>query len=181
MKNLASVLIAMVFGVAISLYLKQAGITLPGYLGAMIAAVIIRNIGDLSKAYEVDSKAIGIISDISLAIFVTMAINSLKLWQLIDLAVPLLVMVLAQCIFLLLAAYFLVYWLFGRDYDAVVMAAGLMGFGLGATPNALVNMQAVSSKYGYAAKAFFVVPIVGAFLIDFTNASAITIMASFFR
>ena len=181
MKNLAFVLIAMGFGAAISLYLKQAGITLPGYLGAMIAAVIIRNIGDLSKAYEVDSKAIGIISDISLAIFVTMAINSLKLWQLIDLAVPLLVMVLAQCIFLLLAAYFLVYWLFGRDYDAVVMAAGLMGFGLGATPNALVNMQAVSSKYGYAAKAFFVVPIVGAFLIDFTNASAITIMASFFR
>lgn len=181
MKNLSFVLIAMGFGAAISLYLKQSGITLPGYLGAMIAAVIIRNIGDLSKAYEVDTKVIGIISDISLAIFVTMAINSLKLWQLIDLALPLLVIVLTQCVFLLCAAYFLVYWLFGRDYDAVVMAAGLMGFGLGATPNALVNMQAVSSKYGYAAKAFFVVPIVGAFLIDFTNASAITIIASFFR
>lgn len=181
MKNLGWVVVAMGFGSAISLFLKNAGITLPGYIGAMLAAVVIRNIGDLSKAYEIDTKAVGMISDISLAIFVTMAINSLKLWQLVDLAVPLLIMMAVQCVMLLILAYFLVFWLFGRDYDATVMAAGLMGFGLGATPNALVNMQAVSAKYGYAAKAFFVVPIVGAFLIDFTNATAITIIASFFN
>lgn len=181
MKNLGWILIAMGIGAAISLYLKKAGITLPGYLGAMIAAVVIRNIGDATKAYEIDTKAVGMVSDISLALFVTMAINSLKLAQLVDLAVPLLAMMLAQCVVLLFLAYFLVFWLFGRDYDATVMAAGLMGFGLGATPNALVNMQAVSAKYGYAVKAFFVVPIVGAFLIDFTNATAITLMANFFR
>ena len=181
MKNLSWIIIAMGIGAAISLYLKKSGITLPGYLGAMMAAVVIRNIGDATKAYEIDTKAVGMISDISLAVFVTMAINSLKLWQLIDLAIPLLIMMVAQCALLLLMAYFLVFWLFGRDYDATVMAAGLMGFGLGATPNALVNMQAVSAKYGYAARAFFVVPIVGAFLIDFTNATAITFISSFFR
>lgn len=181
MKNLGWVIIAMGVGAAISLFFKKSGITLPGYIGAMLAAVIIRNIGDLTKAYEIDTKTVGIISDISLAIFVTMAINSLKLWQLVDLAVPLLVMMAMQCVILLILAYFLVFWLFGRDYDATVMAAGLMGFGLGATPNALVNMQAVSAKYGYAAKAFFVVPIVGAFLIDFTNATVITVIASFFQ
>lgn len=181
MKNLGWVIIAMGIGAAISLYLKKAGITLPGYLGAMMAAVVIRNIGDATKAYEIDTKAVGMISDISLALFVTMAINALKLAQLVDLAVPLLAMMVTQCVVLLFMAYFLVFWLFGRDYDATVMAAGLMGFGLGATPNALVNMQAVSAKYGYAVRAFFVVPIVGAFLIDFTNATAITLMANFFR
>lgn len=181
MKNLAWILIAMGIGSGISLYLKNAGITLPGYLGAMIAAVFIRNIGDATKAYEIDTKAVGMVSDISLALFVTMAINSLKLWQLVDLAVPLIAMMAVQIVMLLIMAYFLVFWLFGRDYDATVMAAGLMGFGLGATPNALVNMQAVSAKYGYAVKAFFVVPIVGAFLIDFTNATAITMMANFFK
>lgn len=185
MKNLSFIVIAMGVGsiltVYINAYLKQFDTTLPVYLGAMIAAVIIRNVGDATKTYEIDTKAVGMISDISLAIFVTMAINSLKLWQLVDLAVPLLMMILAQVTLLLLMAYLLVYWLFGRDYDSTVMAAGLMGFGLGATPNAMVNMQAVTEKYGYSARAFFVVPVVGAFLIDFTNAWTITFMANIFK
>jgi ESS family glutamate:Na+ symporter len=181
MKNLAWVLVATGIGSALTNYLKKAGITLPPYLGAMLVAIVIRNIGDKTGKYIIDSKAIGMIGDISLALFITMAINSLQLWQLINLAVPLMVMMAVQVILILFVAYFLVFRLFGKNYDSAVMASGLCGFGLGATPNALVCMQAITSKYGHSAKAFFVVPIVGSFLVDITNASVITIMAGFFR
>jgi ESS family glutamate:Na+ symporter len=181
MKNLAWVLVAAGFGSAVSYYLRKAGITLPSYLGAMMVAILVRNIGDKTNWYFVDSKCIGMIGDISLALFITMAINSLQLWQLANLALPLLVMMAAQVILILFMAYFLVFVLFGKNYDSTVMASGLCGFGLGATPNALVCMQAITDKYGYSEKAFFVVPIVGAFLVDISNAAVITIMAGFFR
>jgi ESS family glutamate:Na+ symporter len=181
MKNLAWVLIATGIGSALTNYLKKAGITLPPYLGAMAAAIIIRNIGDKTGKYAIDSKAVGMIGDITLALYITMAINSLQLWQLINLAGPLLMMMLVQVILILVIAYFLVFRLFGKNYDSAVMASGLCGFGLGATPNALVCMQAITGKYGHSERAFFVVPIVGAFLVDVTNASVISIMAGFFR
>ncbi|MDR2468573.1 MAG: sodium/glutamate symporter [Spirochaetaceae bacterium] len=181
MKNLSWVLVAVGFGSAVSFYLKKAGITLPPYLGAMIMAIIIRNIGDKSGAYVIDSKSVGMIGDITLALFITMAINSLQLWQLINLAVPLCVMMLIQLIIIVIIAYIFVFRLFGRNYDSAVMASGMCGFGLGATPNALVCMQAITDKHGHSDKAFFVVPIVGAFLVDISNASVISIMSSFFR
>ncbi|GHV29616.1 sodium/glutamate symporter [Synergistales bacterium] len=181
MINIAWVLIAAGFGSAVSYYLKKAGITLPSYLGAMMVAILIRNIGDKTDWYAVDSKCIGMIGDISLALFITMAINSLQLWQLTNLALPLVIMMAAQVVLILLIAYFLVFMLFGKNYDSAVMASGLCGFGLGATPNALVCMKAITDKYGYSEKAFFVVPIVGAFLVDISNAAVITIMAGFFR
>ncbi|MDR1030862.1 MAG: sodium/glutamate symporter [Treponema sp.] len=181
MKNLAWVLVATGIGSALTNYLKKAGITLPPYLGAMVVAIIVRNIGDKTGKYTIDSKAVGMIGDITLALFITMAINSLQLWQLINLAVPLLVMMLVQVLLILVIAYFLVFRLFGKNYDSAVMASGLCGFGLGATPNALVCMQAITSKYGHSEKAFFVVPIVGSFLVDVSNASVISIMAGFFK
>ena len=181
MKNLAWVLVAVGAGSAVSFYLKKAGITLPSYLGAMIMAIVIRNIGDRTGAYAIDSKSVGMIGDITLALFITMAINSLQLWQLINLAVPLLVMMLLQLVLIVFVSYLLVFRLFGKSYDAAVMAAGLCGFGLGATPNALVCMQAITGKHGHSEKAFFVVPIVGAFLVDISNASVITLISGFFR
>jgi ESS family glutamate:Na+ symporter len=181
MKNLAWVLVATGFGSAVSFYLKKADITLPSYLGAMVVAIIIRNIGDKTGKYVIDSKSIGMIGDITLALFITMAINSLQLWQLINLAIPLLIMMVTQLLLILLIAYFIVFRLFGSNYDSAVMASGLCGFGLGATPNALVCMQAITAKYGHSEKAFFVVPIVGAFLADISNASVITIISGFFR
>lgn len=180
MKNLAWVLVATGFGSAVSFYLKKAGITLPPYLGAMFVAIIIRNIGDRTGAYIIDSKSIGMIGDITLALFITMAINSLQLWQLANLAVPLLVMMAVQLILIVIIA-FAVFRLFGANYDAAVMASGFCGFGLGATPNALVCMQAITDKHGYSEKAFFVVPIVGAFLVDISNAAVVTLIAGFFR
>jgi ESS family glutamate:Na+ symporter len=181
MKNLAWVLIAAGFGAAVSYYLKKAGITLPNYLGAMFAAIMIRNIGDSTGWYAVDSKCVGMIGDIALALFITMAINSLQLWQLVNLALPLMVMMAAQMALIVVTAYFIVFRFFGKNYDAAVMASGLCGFGLGATPNALVCMQAITDKYGPSERAFFVVPIVGAFLVDISNAAVITVMARFFR
>ena len=178
MRNVGWVLVAVGFGSIISYYLTKAGITIPAYLGAMFAAIIVRNIGEISGSYKIDTKIIDTISDISLAIFISMAIVSMKLAQLVDLALPLLTMMVFQLIMVLVMAYFFVYLLFGKDYEASVMSAGFNGFMMGATSNALVSMQAVTSKYGHAAKAYFVVPIVGAFLIDFTNAMVIQYMGT---
>ncbi|MCL1941263.1 MAG: sodium/glutamate symporter [Synergistaceae bacterium] len=181
MKNLAWVMIAMGIGSAVSYYLKKAGITLPSYLGAMFAAIIIRNVGDKTEFFAIDSKCVGMIGDITLGFFITMAINALQLGQLVNLALPLMIMMTVQVALIIAAAYFLVYLPFGKNYDSTVMAGGLIGFGLGATPNALVCMQALTAKYGPSEKAFFVVPIVGAFLVDISNATVITLMSGFFR
>jgi len=181
MKIISWIIIAAGFGSAVSYYLRKSGITLPPYLGAMVVAIIIRNIGDKTELFAIDSKGIDMIGDISLGFYITMAINSLQLGQLVNLALPLLIMMAVQIILIIVAAYFLIFWLFGKNYDSTVMASGLIGFGLGATPNALVCMQALTAKHGPSAKAFFVVPIVGAFLVDVSNATVITIMSSFFR
>ncbi|SDF64234.1 sodium/glutamate symporter [Sporolituus thermophilus] len=181
MKALGFILAAMGIGSIVSFYLNKAGITLPAYIGAMIVAAVIRNIGDISKSYEINEGAVEIISDISLAVYLTMAINGLKLWELINLALPLTIILIGQCILMLLFCWLLVYFIMGRDYEAVQLSVGMVGFGMGATPNALVNMAALSEKYGPAPKAFLIVPLIGAFLIDFANALIITGMGNMFR
>lgn len=181
METLAYILVAMGIGSVISFYLTKSGITLPPYIGAMIVAAVIRNVGDITKVYDIDADSINIISDISLAIYLTMAINSLKLWELINLAIPLLIILIGQCIFIILYSWLLVYYIMGRDYEAVQLSVGLVGFGTGATPNALVNMSSLSEKYGYAPKAFVIIPIIGAFLIDFMNALIITWMSGWYH
>lgn len=181
MKALGFILAAMGIGSIVSFYLNKAGITLPAYIGAMIVAAVIRNIGDVTKSYEINEGAVEIISDISLAVYLTMAINGLKLWELINLALPLTIILIGQCILMLLFCWLLVYFIMGRDYEAVQLSVGMVGFGMGATPNALVNMAALSEKYGPAPKAFLIVPLIGAFLIDFANALIITGMGNMFR
>lgn len=178
MKNVSWVLFSVGIGTIVLSLINATGFTVPLYLGAMIAAIIVRNIGEVSGMYHIDNKIIDTISDISLAVFISMAIVSMKLAQLVNLAGPLISMMILQLILVLIMAYFLVYLLFGRDYEASVMSAGFIGFMMGATSNALVSMQAVTSKYGNAVKAYFVVPIVGAFLIDITNAIIIQYMGT---
>jgi ESS family glutamate:Na+ symporter len=177
MRNLAWVFVAVGVGSTLTYYLKLVGVTLPPYLGAMFVAIIIRNIGDGTKVYKIDSKSVGMIGDITLALYITMAINSLQLVQLVHLAVPLLIILVIQILLMLILSYFLVFKLFGKDYDAAVMSSGLIGFGLGSTANALVCMQAITDKHGPSDKADFVVPIVGSFLADVTNAAIIAVMA----
>lgn len=181
METLAFVLAAMGLGSILSFYLVKLGVTFPPYIGAMVVAALLRNFGDVTKKYEINGNALEIISEISLAIYLTMAINGLKLWELVNLALPLLVILVGQIVLMALFCWICVYLLMGRDYEAVQMSVGMVGFGMGAVPNALVNMAALSQKYGPAPRAFLVVPLVGSFLIDFINALIITGMGSMFR
>jgi len=174
------IIIAMGIGTIISNMFIKAGLTLPSYIGAMIAGAIIRNISDSTKSYEVPMVEIDLVGGIALSLFLAMALMGLKLWQLADLALPLFVMLFAQALLMYLYANFVTFRILGKDYDAAVLAAGHCGFGLGATPNGIANMTSVSEKFGPAPRAFFVLPIVGAFLIDFTNAIIITAFVNFF-
>jgi ESS family glutamate:Na+ symporter len=182
MRNLAFVLIAMAVGVMLSEQLKKNGITLPIYIGAMIIAVLIRNGLDLTVLKDrIEEKSIGLLSEISLALYITMAIDGMKLWEIINLALPLIVILIGQIILMILFCWLGVFLIMGRDYEAMMLSVGMIGFGMGATPNALINMSTLSKKYGPARKAFIIVPLVGAFLIDFVNALIITTMSSWFR
>ena len=142
------------------------GFVLPAYVGAMFVAVIVRNIVDRFSPELINMKEINLIGDISLGIFLSMALMSIKLWEVADLALPLFIIILVQVIFIVLFAVFVLFRLLGKDYDAAIMVSGFLGHGLGATPNAMANMSAVVSKYGPSRKAFLIVPIVGAFLIE---------------
>lgn len=139
---------------------------LPNYVSAMFVAVIVRNILDRFNDSIIEMKTIGIIGDITLSIFLSMALMSIKLWEIADLALPLFVIIFVQVVFIALFGIFVLFRLLGKNYDAAVMVGGFTGHGLGATPNAMANMDAITSKYGHSQKAYLVVPIVGAFLID---------------
>ncbi|MBU3153811.1 sodium/glutamate symporter [Clostridium estertheticum] len=173
------ILLAMGLGTIISIVLEETGMTFPSYIGAMFAAAILRNISDCTNAYKVHSEEVDIIGEVSLSLFLTMALMGLKLWQLSALALPLIVMLIAQTILTGLFCYFVTFNVMGRDYDAAVIVSGNCGFGMGATPNAMANMGAMTTKYGTSSKAFFIVPLVGSLFIDFCNAGVITTFMNF--
>ncbi|MGE7092480.1 sodium/glutamate symporter [Lysinibacillus sp. NPDC048646] len=149
-----------------TLFSEATGFVLPGYVGAMFVAVFVRNILDKVKPDAINMKSISLIGDVTLGIFLSMALMSIKLWEIADLALPLFVIVFVQVLFIVLFSTFVLFKLLGKNYDAAVMVAGFAGHGLGATPNAMANMSAVVQRFGPSKKAFIVVPIVGAFLID---------------
>ena len=162
------VLIVMAIGALVSGKLKAAtGFDLPGYVGAMIIAVIFRNINDQIHMVKLNMKNIDLMADVSIGIFLTMAMMTLRIWDLYDLALPLISILVIQTIALILLAVFVLFRLLGKDYDAAVICAGLMGHGLGATPNAVANMGSVCEHYNVMSyKAFLIVPLCGAVLID---------------
>lgn len=178
----AVVLLAVAVGLGSWLvgYLASVGTVLPPYLGAMLVAAVIRNIIDI-KAYALPDKQFEIMGEVSLAFFLVMALMSMKLWELADVAGPLMVILLAQTGLMFAFAYLVTFRVMGKDYDAVVISAGHCGFGMGATPNAMANMQAFTDKNGPSAKAFFVIPLVGSLFIDFFNTVIITGFYDFFR
>ena len=171
--------ISMGIGAFINPYLKEWGITLPAYIACMFIAAIFRNITDSMKK-PLPFKEIEIVGNISLALFLSMALMSLKLWELADLAGPLVVILLIQTVIMAAYAYFVTFNVMGRDYDAAVIATGHCGFGLGASPNAMANMETFTAANGPSPKAFFILPIVAAMFIDFTNAIVISLFAGFF-
>ncbi len=149
-----------------TLFSEATGFVLPGYVGAMFVAVFVRNILDKVKPNAINMKSISLIGDVTLGVFLSMALMSIKLWEIADLALPLFLIVFVQVLFIVLFCIFVLFKLLGKNYDAAVMVAGFAGHGLGATPNAMANMSAVVQRFGPSTKAFLVVPIVGAFLID---------------
>jgi len=182
LRNLAFILVAMAVGAVASAHLQKKGFTLPVYIGAMIAAVIIRNGMNLTMLRDkIEDRTVGLLSEISLAMYITMAINGMKLWELVNLALPLLVILIGQIVLMVLFCYLCVFLLMGRDYEAMMLSVGMIGFGMGAMPNALINMNALSRKYGPAPRAYLIVPIVGAFLIDFANALIIMTMGNWMK
>ena len=176
-------LIALGIGTIIGKFLSGltvmgATLSFPGYIGAMMAAAIIRNVWEI-KGWDVPMEEINTIGGYCLSVFLGLAMMGLKLWQLADLALPMIVMLLAQTVLMFLVARFVCFNILGKDYDAAVISSGLCGFGMGATPNAMANMQAVTKKNGPSPTAFLVVPLVGSLFIDFFNSIIITLMISF--
>jgi glutamate:Na+ symporter, ESS family len=180
LKNLALILVAMGLGGLLSAWLSRS-ITLPAYIGAMLVAAAMRNLDDATGWFGASQRIIDDLGTVVLSIFLTMALMTLRLWQLAGLAVPLAVILFAQVLLIAALALFVIYRIVGRDYEAAVMASGFCGFMLGTTANAMANMEAIVARYGPAPKAFLVVPMVGAFFIDFTNALIITAFLNFWR
>ena len=180
LKHLALIVVAMGLGVWLSAYLSRF-MTLPAYIGAMIVAAVIRNIDDGTRLFGASQRVIDDLGTVALSLFLAMALMTLRLWQLSALAIPLAIVLAAQVLFIAVLALTVVYRAAGRDYDAAVMSSGFCGFMLGTTANAMANMEVLTAKYGASPKAFLVVPMVGAFFIDFTNALIITAFLNYWR
>ena len=179
------ILLVMGGGTLLSWLLAKTGVTFPSYFGALILAAIVRNTigffrykenGEWVKADKLlDMERIVSVGNICLSLFLGMAMISLRLWELQSLALPLIVILASQVLLMGLFVYFVAFPMLGRNYDAAVLCAGMCGFGLGATPNAMANMSAVCYKYRYTVKPFLIVPIIGAMFADLINTAIITL------
>ncbi len=167
-------ILAIGLGTIFSWLLTKTGLTFPIYIGAMIAAALIRNIAEYTGHFTIHMGEINDLGGISLSLFLGMAMITLKLWELSELALPLIVLLASQVILIALFTYFIEFNIMGRDYDAAVVVAGTCGFGMGATPNAMANMQALCDRYVPSVKAYLLIPLIGSLFADFINSLAIT-------
>jgi ESS family glutamate:Na+ symporter len=179
--SLVNIIIIMGLGTAVSFFIAKSGITLPTYIGAMIVGAAFRNINDKKEWMVLDQKAIDFAGGIALNIFLTVALMDLRLWELFHLALPLSGILLAQVIVVILFALTITYVVMGKNYESAVMSSGFIGFMLGTVANAMAVMKTIVDKYGPAPRAFLVVPLVGAFFIDYINALVITVFANFLK
>ena len=166
-KNVVVILLCMAIGSYISTLIgKLIKMDFPSYVGSMFVAVIVRNINEKTHTYNFNFSLVDGIGNVMLNLYLSLALMTLKLWELSGLIGGVLLVVACQVVFMILIAYFVVFRILGSNYDAAVMCSGLCGHGLGATPSAIVNMTAINEKYGMSRKAMMIVPIVGAFLVD---------------
>lgn len=180
-RNMVVLALAMGLGSVVSRFIQSLGVTLPAYIGAMAVASVMRNLDDSFRWFKIDLKAMEFMGNTALNLFLVVALMSLKLWQLWELALPLATILVLQVGAVALAAYFVTFRVMGRDYDSAVTTSGFVGFVLGTTANAVANMRALVARYGPAPRAFLVVPLVGAFFIDFANALIITLFLNWLR
>ena len=168
-------ILAVGLGTIISELLTKTGLTFPIYIGAMIVAAIVRNVGEYCGKFDIYMGEINNLGGICLSLFLGIAMITLKLWQLAELALPLMILLGAQLLLIFLYTYFVVFRVMGKDYDAAVLAAGTCGFGMGATPNAMANMQVLCDRYAPSVKAYLLVPLIGSLFADFINSLVITL------
>ena len=167
-------ILAIGLGTIFSWLLTKTGLTFPIYIGAMIAAALIRNIAEYTGHFTNHMGEINDLGGIALSLFLGMAMITLRLWELSSLALPLIVLLASQVVLIALFTYFIEFNIMGRDYDAAVLVAGTCGFGMGATPNAMANMQALCDRYVPSVKAYLLIPLIGSLFADFINSLAIT-------
>ena len=177
-RTLSIIAISMALGSVLESLLKSINLTLPSYINAMIIAAIILNLGESSGRWHINEKCVDALGNIALNIFLSMALINLQIWQLKGMVGPMFIILIGQSILMITFSYFITFTFMGKDYDAAVISAGHCGFGMGSTPNGIANMNSITEKYGLAPKAFFILPIVGAFLIDFANSIVITILVN---
>ena len=181
LKHLVLLLVTVGLGMWVSGWLTRLGLTLPAYIGAMLVAAVIRNLDDVTGMFQLSMHVIDDIGTIALSLFLVMALMTLRLWELAGLVIPLLVILAAQVALIAAICVWVVPRVMGRDYDSAVMSGGFAGFMLGTSANAMANMGALVERYGPSPKAFLVVPLVGAFFIDFANALLITFFLNLWR
>lgn len=167
-------IIALGIGTVFSYLLSKTGMTFPIYIGAMIAAALIRNIGEYTGKIRICMGEINDLGGISLSLFLGIAMITLQIWQLAALALPMIILLLAQTLFMIFYSDIVTFRVLGKDYDAAIIVSGICGFGMGATPNAMANMQALCDKYVMSVKAFLIIPIVGSLFADFLNSLIVT-------
>ena len=167
LEQLLTILLCISLGKLIAnIVFNLTGIIIPTITGCMLVSVLFRNMNDKINIINLNFKIIDFLSDLSLGLFLTMALMSIDLFKLSSLFGPMLIIVICQAIFIILYSIFICFKVLGKNFDSAVMISGLIGHGLGATPTALANMTSITNKYGYSQKAFLVVPLVAAFLLD---------------
>jgi len=181
LKSVLTMGVAMGLGALLSAGIERTGVILPSYIGAMVVAAAIRNLDDRYRFLGIAQAEVTAMGKVSLYLFIVMALLTLRLWELAHLALPMLAILAAQVALVWGMCLTVCYWAMGRDYESAVTSAGFCGFMLGITSNAVASMEELVEKHGPAPRAFLVVPVVGAFLIDFTNSLIITAMANWTR
>lgn len=172
-ETVALILVCVGIGSLIASYVKIPWFTLPTFVWCLLTGIVICNVFSVTRIYRIDTSTLELLGTVCLSLFLAMALMALKLWELVGLALPVLVILAAQTVLMAAYATYVTFPVMGRNYDAAVIAAGHCGFGLGATPTAIANMQAVTGRHGHSTLAFLLIPIIGAFLVDITNALVI--------
>lgn len=167
-------ILAIGVGTIFTMLLTKTGLTFPIYIGAMLAAALMRNICEYTGIATIHMGEINDLGGISLSLFLGMAMITLRLWELASLALPLFILLAAQVLLIIIFTYVIEFNIMGRDYDAAILVSGTCGFGTGATPNAMANMQAVCDQYVPSIKAYLLIPLVGSLFADFLNSLVIT-------
>lgn len=181
MSGFVQLLVSMGLGTCVSAFISHLGLVIPSYIGAMLAAIMIRNVGEYSGIYTIYTEETKVLGTLFLNVFLSSALMSMRLWQEASLFVPLAVTLLSQTILVAFFAYFIVFRVMGADYDAAVMASGICGFAMGALPNAIANMNALCERFGPAPAAYFVISLIGAFVVDFLNMTTIMILMNLLK